>query len=422
MRAGYIAAPCPTAPSNTPPLPPRDRPAPHLRDHLAPGRRQDHADREVPALRRRHPDGRPGARQGRGAPHPLGLHEARAGARHLGLRLGDVVPVPRLVVQPRRHPRPLGLLRGHLPHADRRRRRGHGDRRRQGRREPDPQALRGLPAARPADPHLLQQDGPRGARHLRDHRRDPARAAARRLPGLLADRPGPRLPRLLRHAARPARADGPRRPQPPRREHPDAGPRRPGAWPSTSRADLLATPARGGGDGARAAAGLRPAGDARRQPQPDLVRLGDQLLRRAGADGRHRRLRPAAGGPRRRAARGRRLGAGGHRLRLQGAGQHGPQAPRPRRLRPALLGPLRARHEAPPRPDRQADGDREPGALPRPGPRARRGRLGRRHHRHPEPRPAPHRRRADRGRGDALHRHPVLRARAAAERCAPATR
>ena len=236
---------------------PRDRPAAHLRDHLAPGRRQDHADREVPALRRRHPDGRPGPRQGRGPAHPLGLHEARAGARHLGLRLGDVLPVPRLVVQPRRHARPLGLLRGHLPHADRGRRRGHGHRRRQGRREPDPQALRGLPAARPADPHLLQQDGPRGARHLRDHRRNPARAAARRLPRLLADRPGPRVPRLLRHAGRPPRAHGPRRPQPARRERQDAGPRRPAHGRAHPRPPARHA-ARGGGDGARAPARLRP--------------------------------------------------------------------------------------------------------------------------------------------------------------------
>ena len=57
--------------------------------------------------------------------------------------------------------------------------------------------------------------------------------------------------------------------------------------------------ARGGRDGPRAPARLRPPGDARRQPLADLVRLGDQLLRRAGADGRHRRLRPAARGPRR---------------------------------------------------------------------------------------------------------------------------
>ena len=69
------------------------------------------------------------------------------------------------------------LFRRHLPHADRGRRRDHGDRRRQGRGKPDPQAVRGLPPARPADPDLLQQDGPRKPRHLRDHRRDPGKPA-----------------------------------------------------------------------------------------------------------------------------------------------------------------------------------------------------------------------------------------------------
>ena len=50
---------------------------------------------------------------------------------------------------------------------------------------------------------------------------------------------------------------------------------------------------RGGGDGPRAPARLRRRGDAGRQPLADLVRLRDQLLRRPGTDGRHRRLRPA---------------------------------------------------------------------------------------------------------------------------------
>jgi peptide chain release factor 3 len=60
--------------------------------------------------------------------------------------------------------------------------------------------------------------------------------------------------------------------------------------------------ARGGGDGARAPARLRPAGHAGGPHDADLVRLGHQLLRRAGADGRHRRLRPAAADPPGRAA------------------------------------------------------------------------------------------------------------------------
>jgi hypothetical protein len=78
--------------SDQPPRPAaRDRPAAHLRDHLAPRCGQDDADREIPALRRRDPDGRAGARQGRGAAHALGLHEDGAGSRHLRLRLGHVV-------------------------------------------------------------------------------------------------------------------------------------------------------------------------------------------------------------------------------------------------------------------------------------------------------------------------------------------
>ena len=59
-------------------------------------------------------------------------------------------------------PGPRGLQRGHLPHADRGRLGGHGDRRRQGDRDADPQAVRGLPPARRPDHDLHQQDGPRG--------------------------------------------------------------------------------------------------------------------------------------------------------------------------------------------------------------------------------------------------------------------
>ena len=118
-----------------------------------------------------------------------------------------------LPLQPRRHARPLGFLRGHLSHADGRGRRHHGDRRRERRRIPDPEAVRGLPPARSADPDLLQQDGPRKPRHVRDHRRDPGKPRHRRHPGKLAHRRGPRFPRLLRPAPRPAGTDGPRRPQ-----------------------------------------------------------------------------------------------------------------------------------------------------------------------------------------------------------------
>jgi hypothetical protein len=44
----------------------------------------------------------------------------------------------------------------------------HGDRRRQGHRAADAQAVRGLPPAQCADHHLRQQGGPRGAQRFRD--------------------------------------------------------------------------------------------------------------------------------------------------------------------------------------------------------------------------------------------------------------
>ncbi len=314
-----------------------------------------------------------------------------------------------------------GLLRGHLPHPDRGRRRHHGDRRRQGRREPDPQAVRGLPAARPADPHLLQQDGPREPRDLRDHRRDPGAARPRRHPRQLAHRPGPRLHGRLRPDPRPGRADEPGRAQRQGAVGGDRGARRPEARRADPRPPRRQAP-RGGRDGPRAAARLRPAKLPRGPHDADLVRLGAELVRGARADAGHRRLRAAAAAADDRDPPGGRRGDAGHRLRLQGAGQHGPQAPGSCRLRAALQRPLHARHEAEACARRQADGDLQPGAVPRRRARAGRGRLGRRHHRHPQPRPAPHRRRPDRGRGPALHRHPRLRARAVCRTSAPPTR
>ena len=61
---------------------------------------------------------------------------------------------------PARHPGSPGLQRGHLPHALRGRQRGDGDRRRQGHRGADPQAVRGVPAAPTSDHHLRQQARP----------------------------------------------------------------------------------------------------------------------------------------------------------------------------------------------------------------------------------------------------------------------
>ena len=151
--------------------------------------------------------------RGEAPARPLGLDEGRAGARHLGHLVGDDLRVRRLHLQPARHPRPRGLQRGHLPHADRRRLGGDGDRRRQGDRGADPQAVRGLPAAQRADRHLHQQARPRGARSLRPDERDRAGPPAPRHPRRLADRHGAGLPRRLRPAPRPPGADGPRAPR-----------------------------------------------------------------------------------------------------------------------------------------------------------------------------------------------------------------
>ncbi len=60
---------------------------------------------------------------------PLRLDGHRARARHFGGHLGDDVRIWRLRLQPARHARPRGFHRRHLPHADRRRFRRHGDRR-----------------------------------------------------------------------------------------------------------------------------------------------------------------------------------------------------------------------------------------------------------------------------------------------------
>ena len=116
----------------------------------------------------------------------VGLDGARAAARHLDHLDRAAVPVPRLRRQPARHARPPRLLRGHLPGAGRRRRRGHGARRGQGHRAPDAQAVRGVPGARPAAAHLHQQVGParaatRSSCSTRSRRRSASRP--RRSPG-----------------------------------------------------------------------------------------------------------------------------------------------------------------------------------------------------------------------------------------------
>ncbi len=106
-------------------------------------------------------------------------------------------------LQPARHAGPRGFLRRHLPHAHRRRFRGDGDRRRQGHRGADPQAVRGLPPARHPDHDLHQQDGPRGARAAGTDRRDRRPASARMRPHELAGRHGAELQGRARSLCRP---------------------------------------------------------------------------------------------------------------------------------------------------------------------------------------------------------------------------
>ena len=180
--------------------------APHLRDHLAPRRRQDDAHREAPAVLGRDPPGRRGQDARRSPAHALRLDGDRAPARHLGVELGDELRAPGPGLQPAGHAGPRGLFRGHLSHAHRGRFGDHGDRRRQGHRGADAQAVRGLPAARRADHDLHQQDRSRGARPVRAAGRDRADARPRRGAGDLAGRHGDRIPRQLRAAPRPAAA------------------------------------------------------------------------------------------------------------------------------------------------------------------------------------------------------------------------
>jgi hypothetical protein len=107
--------------------------------------------------------------------------------------------------------------------------------------------------------------------------------------------------------------------------------------------------ATGGGDRAGAQDRLsrvRRRGLSQRRPDAGLFRLRAQGFRRRRADRRARRLsrrRRARSPPNpRRSPRD----ARGHRLRLQGPGQHGPQPPRPHRLHAAMFGHLQTRHEA----------------------------------------------------------------------------
>ncbi len=180
----------------------RSRAPPHVRHHFPPGRRQDHADRETAAVRRRDRAGRRGARPQDRSACRLRLDGHRARARHLGHLGRGRVRSRRASPDAARHAGPQGLQRRHLPHAVRGRRRRDGDRRRQGHRVADPQAVRGLQAAPPAGADLHQQARPAEPRSVRPARRDRARARHSRGADELADRQRRSLPRRLRSAER----------------------------------------------------------------------------------------------------------------------------------------------------------------------------------------------------------------------------
>ena len=390
---------------NRPAQPPEtacDLPPPHLRDHLPPRRGQDDAHRKTALFRRRNPSRRRSEGARAKPPRAVGLDEDRAAARHLGHLVGDDLRTRRHHLQPARHAGPRGLQRRHLSHPHRGRFRGHGHRRRQGHRAADAQIVRGLPPAVRPDHHLRQQGRSRRPSGLRTARRDRRHAGIGRRTDELAGRHG----RRVRGRARPHHQHD----QPPRRRQ-----------PRLSRQDRNrphAVRPLGRGDRTRPGrlCGVRWRGLSQRRPDAGLFRLRAQGLRRRRTDRRARRACPAAA----RAAcrtRARRTGQRrSHRLRIQGAGEHGPQPPRPHRLHAAVFGHVQTRHEAHPHRARQAD--RGPFADPvlRAESRSRRRGLPRRHHRHPQPRHAARGRYLVGARRRPLHRPAQFRARNPAPR------
>jgi peptide chain release factor 3 len=196
------------------------------------------------------------------------------------------------------------------------------------------QAVRGLPPARHSDHHLHQQDGPRGARPVRDARRDREDAGARRAPDDLADRPGQDFAgtydlvrpavRQLDRGATATRSTGPTirdRPRCCREARCRAGAIERSNWP-------------------RKAAKLRSRGLPRRPLTPvyfgsALKNFGVRDLLEALGDMRRRRATS-----RRRRPRGRCDENEDDRLRLQDPGEHGPEPPRPHRLHARCSGKL----------------------------------------------------------------------------------
>ena len=184
--------------------PRRDPHAAHLRDHQPSRRREDHAHREAPPLRRSHPSRRYGEGAAPAAPRDLRLDADGAGARHLGDVERDAVRVRRLPDQPARHAGPRRLLRRHLSRAHRRRQRGDAARQPQGRRGAHAPAVRGVQAPPHADLHRRQQVRPRRRRSAQAPRRRRGRSRDRLPSDHVAH---PRERRVHRRLRPPAQAD-----------------------------------------------------------------------------------------------------------------------------------------------------------------------------------------------------------------------
>ena len=325
-------------------------PAPHVRDHLPPRRRQDHPHREVPALRRRaHRRGRggEGARGGGARPPRTGWSSSSSAAS--------------------RSPRPCCSSRTATASSTCSTRPGHRDFSEDTYRvlAAADAAVMVLDAAKGIEPQTLKlfevcrarglplltfinkwdRPGPRAARAARRDRGADRRHARRRSPGRSAspatsaasiDRRTRRLRPL--HPHRPRRHRGARGD---RRRRAGRRPRR--ARPGRTAADELDLLDGVGAD-------LRRGAVPRRRADADVLRLGAHQLRRAAAARRASSTWPRRPRPRPdddgQAPAARRAVLG---LRVQGAGQHGPVAPRPHRLPAGVLGPLRAGHGRHPR-------------------------------------------------------------------------
>jgi peptide chain release factor 3 len=247
-------------------------------------------------------------------------------------------------------PRSPRLLRGHLPGADRRRRRGDGARRRQGHRAADAQAVRGLPRSRAAAAHLHQQVGPPGPDGLELLDEIESKIGVVPTPvtwpvGIAGDFRGVIDRRTGEYTASPAppagssdRARGGRRRRPRRRIR---GGRRLGD--AQDELELFEATAD------RPSTSNLPGG----HDHATVRRLcRHQLRRRQAARRCHRPVSPPGPRPTKsdRSPPARRAVL---RIRVQGAGQHGSIAPRPHRVRPGVLGAVRAGHGRHARPHRK---------------------------------------------------------------------